>query len=117
MPASSRIVTDYNVNNGIVTLRLNDIHVYDAGVFKIVAENYAGRSETAGILTINKAPVIDGRTLMEPEPIRPSPMSPKQMPMIPPSFIVGLPANFKLHEGESITLTCQVDGMPKPTVS
>ena len=135
MPASSRIRTIFDVNTGVITIEIEDVNVYDSGSFKIVAENIGGRSETAGILTINKAPVIDGRPVTDPEafkylppgqrpvgtpnlPTSPrTPGPPGSGKLVPPHFVVGLPANYKLHEGEPIKLQCQVEGTPKPTVN
>ena len=37
--------------------------------------------------------------------------------IVPPRFVVGLPANHRLHEGEPIILSCQVEGSPKPSVN
>ena len=72
---------------------------------------------------INKAPVIDTRPVVDPDAFKYLPQSPmkQEKPMHseqfrPPNFIVGLPANYKLHEGEPIKLNCQVEGYPKPTV-
>ena len=36
---------------------------------------------------------------------------------VPPNFLIGLPPNYKLKEGESIKLTCQVEGNPRPVVT
>jgi hypothetical protein len=135
LPASSRIKTSFNPNTGVCTIRLDDTNVYDAGSYKVRAENPAGRAETAGIVYINKAAVIDTRPVIDPEafkylpqpqqPYQAHPVAPKREPdnEIPvheytaPNFIIGLPANYKLHEGEPIKLNCQVEGNPKPSIN
>jgi hypothetical protein len=134
--ASSRIKTSFNPSNGIVTIRIEDANVYDAGAFKIAADNIGGRAESACVINVNKAPVIDARPVIDPEafkyiePQKKEPTRPVHRPsasyqpdqpvsaqeLVAPNFIVGLPANFKLHEGEPIKLSCQVEGYPKPTV-
>ncbi len=99
--------------------------MYDSGAFKIRVENPYGRAETAGLVYINKAPVIDTRSAVDPDAFKYLPQSPvkqerprlKSEEMSPPNFIVGLPANYKLHEGEPIKLNCQVEGNPKPSVT
>jgi hypothetical protein len=122
IPASARIKTHYNPTTGLVSIKLEDANVYDSGAFKIRVENPYGKAETAGIVYINKAPVIDTRPVIDPDAFKYLPQSPikKEKPiqeqLMPPNFIVGLPANFKLHEGEPIKLNCQVEGNPKPTV-
>ena len=145
MAASSRIKTSYIVSTGLVTVKLDDANVYDACAFKIRAENSFGRAETSGVIYVTPTSVIDARPVVDPNAFkylpqqqqqpqqphqqkRPSlthvlpdtPAQPKQTPnefMSPPNFIVGLPANIKLHEGEPIKLACQVEGHPKPSVS
>jgi len=107
----------------LVSIRLEDANVYDSGAFKIRVENQYGKIETAGVVYVNKAPVIDTRPVVDPEAFKYLPQSPikHQFPhqpeeLKPPNFIVGLPANYKLHEGEPIKLICKVEGNPKPTV-
>jgi hypothetical protein len=108
--------------------------VYDSSSYTIKIENPAGRVETDGVVYVNKAPVIDSKPVIDPDafkylpqsgPQKPtSPRTPKhdsraQVPMgefVAPYFVIGLPANSKIHEGEPIKLTCQVEGNPKPTV-
>lgn len=146
LPVSSRIKTSFNPNNGLVTIRIEDVNVYDSGAYKVRAENPAGRAETAGVVYVQKAPVIDTRPVVDPDafkylpqsnvpaykPVEPKPHTPhvttpinrdtpseSDIPMheyVPPNFIVGLPANCKIHEGEPIKLNCQVEGNPKPSV-
>lgn len=139
--ASSRIKTSFNASNGIATIRIEDTNVYDSGTFKIRAENFAGKAETGGVVYVNKMAGIDTRPVVDPDafkylpqpvykpvepakpkatqPItqRPSFSDPTTEPLVPPNFVVGLPANCKLHEGETIKLNCQVEGNPKPSVS
>lgn len=136
LQASSRIKTNFNPTNGIVSIRIEDANVYDAASYKVRAENPAGRAETAGVVYVHKAPVIDSRPVVDPEAFKYLPQSStpnQQRPrrsdsgadhappqsggeLVPPFFVVGLPANSKIHEGEPIKLNCQVQGNPKPTV-
>lgn len=141
--ASSRIKTSFNAANGIASIRIEDTNVYDSGTFKIRAENFVGKAETGGVVYVNKLAGIDTRPVVDPdafkylpqpvykpvEPAKPKTVQSSQPvhrpsygeqptePLIPPNFVVGLPANSKLHEGETIKLNCQVEGNPKPSVS
>lgn len=135
LQASSRIKTSFNPTNGIVTIRIEDANVYDAASYKVRAENPAGKAETAGVVYIHKAPVIDSRPVVDSDAFKylPQPTPAVSTPrhavpqksdlppgesgeLVPPYFVVGLPATSKIHEGEPIKLTCQVQGNPKPTV-
>jgi hypothetical protein len=143
LAASSRIKTSYNVNTGVVTLVIEDVNVYDAGAYKIRAENAFGKAETAGVIYVNPTSGIDARPVVDPNAFRYLP--PQQQPQQPqyqqpqpqrstarvephqqdvpmgecvaPNFVVGLSPNVKIHEGEPVKLVCQVEGQPKPTVS
>ena len=142
--ASSRIKTSFNATNGVASIRIDDTNVYDSGTFKIRAENFAGKAETGGVVYVNKMAGIDTRPVVDPdafkylpEPVykpvepakpkasqpvsqpvqRPSFTDPTNEPLVPPNFVVGLPANCKLHEGETLKLSCHVEGIPKPSVS
>ncbi|RMZ96018.1 Titin [Brachionus plicatilis] len=140
--ASSRIKTSFNASNGVASIRIEDSNVYDSGTYKIRAENIAGKAETGGVVYINKLAGIDIRPVVDPdafkylpqpvhkpvEPAKPKTSHASQPihrpsygdqptePMTPPNFVVGLPANSKMHEGETIKLSCQVEGNPKPSV-
>jgi hypothetical protein len=138
--ASARVKTSYDPNNGIVTLRIDDANVNDAGAYIIVAENVCGRVESSGAVYVSKAPVIEQVSNIDPEsfknihrpesvapvqvvqavpvqPSTPAPVQTQEEQFMAPNFSTGLPPNFKLHEGESIKLTCQVEGFPKPSIN
>lgn len=132
LQASSRIKTNFNPSNGVVTIRIEDANVYDSGSFKVRAENPGGRAETAGVVYVNVQGVIDSNPVVDPDAFKYLSPSVGQKPrgtqksdlpgdvapgeFVPPYFVVGLPANSKIHEGEPIKLNCQVQGNPKPTV-
>lgn len=122
VPASARIKTNHNVNTGVVTMRLDDANVYDAGAFKIRAENPFGKAETAGVIYVNPTSVIDSRPVVDPNAFKYLPHQPQQPhemateQLQPPNFVVGLPANVKIREGEPVKLMCHVEGHPKPSV-
>ena len=119
LAASARVRTSYDPNTGIVSLRIEDSNVNDAGAYKIIAENICGRVETSGAVYVGKQPVIEAppleRPVQAPEPV--VEQQPELINDIAPNFINGLPPNYKLKEGESIKLTCQVEGLPRPIVS
>jgi hypothetical protein len=123
MNASSRTKTSFNPNTGVISIRIDDVNVYDAGAYKVRVENPYGKAESGGIVYINKAAVIDTRPVVDSDAFKylPQPVQnePEQIPIgqyMPPNFKVGLPANYKVHEGETIKLNCQVEGNPKPSV-
>ena len=124
LPISARIRTSHNPNSGVVSLKLDDTNVNDAGSYKVVAQNPGGVAETAGAVYVNKTPVIDMRPVIDLDafkylnrPEAPKPAQEVTQNYLPPNFVVGLPANCRLHEGEPLKLTCQVEGVPKPSVS
>jgi hypothetical protein len=137
LAASSRIKTSFNVSTGVCTVTIEDVNVYDAGAFKIRAENAFGRAETAGVVYVNPTSGVDARPVVDPNAFRylqPQQQQQQQQPhrstahvdphqqdvpmgeCVAPNFVVGLPPNFRIHEGEPVKLVCQVEGHPKPTV-
>ena len=124
LPASSRIKTSFNPSTGVCSIRIDDTNVYDAGAFKVRAENPYGSAETACVVYLNKAPVIDPRPITDPnafkylgQPQQPPRHEEPSQAYTAPNFIIGLPPKYKLREGEPIKLNCQVEGHPKPTIS
>jgi len=140
LPASARVKTTFDPNSGILTVRIDDTTVNDAGSYRICADNVCGRAETNSAVYVGKSPVIESTSNIDPEayksmhrpesvaPAAPTPApepvqaEPAQEPsafdqFLAPNFLIGLPPNYKLHEGESIKLTCQVEGNPRPLVS
>jgi hypothetical protein len=119
--ASSRIKTNYNPSNGIVTIKLEDVNVYDAGSYKIAADNIGGRAESACVVYINKAPVIDvgPESRLQSAPRTPSSSAPKMeesQKIIPPRIIRHFQPEQLFNEGQTIILSCMVEGFPIPQV-
>ena len=102
------------MNSGVVTLRIDDSNVNDAGAYRIVVENLCGRTETSTVVYVNKAPVVDLTPNVEPKA---EPRSFVPEPILAPNFVIGLPADYRLNEGESIQLKCQVEGSPRPSIT
>ncbi len=84
-----------------------------------MVENLCGRTETSSVVYVNKAPIVESSNV-DPEAyknLHPEPASFVPEPILAPNFVVGLPPNYKLNEGESIQLTCQIQGSPRPSIT
>jgi hypothetical protein len=125
LPASTRFTTDYDLNTGIATLKIDDSRPSDVGTYLVVAENIAGRDQTSANAFILKTANIDQRPLIDPaafislekvpEPInydKPEEAAKGR----PPRFIIHLPNELKLYDGEKVHMKCKVDGYPAPKV-
>lgn len=125
MPASTRYTADYDLNTGIATLKIDDARLSDIGKYLVVAENIAGKDQTfANTYVLNTAnvdqrPLIDPQAFVSLEKV-PEPVNydkPEEMAKgRPPKFIIHLPNELKLYDGEKVHMKCKVDGYPAPKV-
>lgn len=123
LPASTRFTTGYDLNTGVVTLRISDTQINDVGFYTSIAENEVGADQTACTITIRQVPNIDRTPMVNPDAFRfleqPTQARPqKEEPdnMRPPKVIIPL-SDAKLEEGQNILLACKIDGYPRPKVT
>ena len=125
LTASSRFETDYNPNNGIGILKINNTLKNDIGDYLVLAENKAGNAHTSCQLRIQLVPNVDENSMINPDSLRllASPLNhitPEHVDtnkrLIPPCVIIPL-SNVKINEGESVRLASKIDGFPKPKVA
>jgi hypothetical protein len=126
LPAATRYTTNYDLNTCIVSLRIDDAHLTDIGVYRVVGENVAGKDETSCSTFVLNTTNVDQRPLINPEAFRMldrtpdfyAPAEPVDNPdrAKPPKFIVHLPDQIKLFDGEKVHLKCKVEGYPFPQV-
>jgi hypothetical protein len=97
----------------------------DVGKYLVIAENVAGKDETSCEAFILNTANVDDRSLVDPQIFRNLERVPdiydvpqEQSAQIgkPPKFIVHLPNEIKLNDGESIYVNCKVEGYPYPKV-
>jgi hypothetical protein len=99
------------------------VNVYDAGSYKIAADNIGGRAESACVVYINKAPVIDvgPESRLHSAPRTPSssgaPKMEESQKIIPPRIIRHFQPEQLFNEGQTIILSCMVEGLPIPQVN
>lgn len=113
------------MNTDFVTLKISNAQKNDLGSYLVIAENKAGRDQTACKLFIDLLPNVDETPLIDPEAFKYLDLPPtkpdnenddiKKQNYIPPRVIVPL-SNVRISESEPIRLVCKVDGYPKPKV-
>ena len=124
LPASSRYETDYNLTNGIATLKIKNSLKNDIGDYLVHAENPYGQDQTSCKLLLNLVPDVDKNSMIHPDAFKNlervpdnkiSPVVDKGKILMPPRVIIPL-ANVRIKEGEDFCLSCKIDGLPKPKV-
>jgi hypothetical protein len=129
LPASNRTLVHYNLNSGIVSLKIGDVQLGDNGHYTVIAQNKAGQDQTQGSIHVTQMPGVDNSSMVNPDAFRyldsprdaasaPSrrPEDRDRLNYKPPKFIIPL-ANIKINEGQPAHLAAKVDGYPKPRVS
>lgn len=124
LPAATRYEPDYNFSTCIATLKINNAQKNDLGQYMVLAENIAGKANTACKLFINFLPNIDESPYVNPEafrlldspPNKPESENEPKEHFIPPKVIVPL-SDARISEGENVFLVCKIDGYPKPKVN
>lgn len=123
LPASNRLVPNYNLNSGIVSLKIADVQMGDAGNYTAFAQNRAGQDQTFCSVYVVEIPAIDNKPMIKPDAFKyleapkeaKRPNENESVNYQPPIFIIPL-ANAKADEGETVQLACKVEGYPKPKV-
>jgi hypothetical protein len=126
LPASTRLVTNYNMSSGLVSLKINDVQLGDTGNYTVFAANKVGQDQTYGSLSVNQLPGIDNTSMVKPEAFRylESPRDNARKPsddrdrlnFKPPKFVIPL-KDAKLNESQPAVFACKVEGYPKPKVT
>jgi hypothetical protein len=124
IPASNRLITNYNLNSGIVSLRVPDALSNDSGHYTCVAVNKCGQDQTNGVVQVNPMPNIDRTSMVKPDAFKyleapkdnKRPENSDVLNYQPPKFIIPL-SNIKINEGESVRLAAKVEGYPKPKIT
>ena len=98
MPAKTRYTTDYDINTGVVSLKINDARPDDIGKYNVTATNIAGSDETEAEALLSLV-----KKSLDNEKIR------------PPKIIIPL-TDKKINEEDEIIFFCKVDGYPNPEV-
>ena len=126
LPASNRFTTDYDMNTCIATLNINDSHPGDKGIYSCVGENEVGKDGTSAEAVVLNTSNIDDRPLIDPHAFFSLEKAPDSFgepeksedpsKAKPPKFIIHLPEQVKLYDGEKAKLKCKVEGYPIPKV-
>ena len=123
--ASQRMDMNYDLPTCVATMNIKLTKPNDIGTYKVVAENPAGKAETACKLSIQTVPNVDETAYVNPESFR----TLENLPKLPVSYdtddggdiqpiIVLKPLEDKeCFEGETVSFVCEVKGNPKPVVS
>ncbi len=105
-------------------MRIDDAHLTDIGTYLVVAENIVGKDQTSCATFVLNTTNVDQRPLINPEAFRMLDRVPDYQGPIekvedasrakPPKFVIHLPDQVKLFDGEKIHLKCKVEGYPFP---
>lgn len=124
LPASNRLVPNYNLNSGVVTLRISDVQKGDTGNYTAHAQNKLGQDQTYCSVYIHEIPSIDSKPMIKPDAFRyleapkesKRPDENERLNYQPPVFVIQL-SNANVDEGQPIHIACKVEGYPKPKVN
>lgn len=123
LPASNRLIPNYNLNSGIVTLKIADVQMGDTGNYTAFAQNRAGQDQTYCSILVTEIPAIDNKPMIKPDAFKyleapkesKRPDDNEKINYQPPVFIIPL-TNSRAEEGQPIQLASKVEGYPKPKV-
>ena len=125
LTASTRFTTDYDLSTCIATLKIDDSRSSDIGKYLVVAENEAGRDQTEATAFIVNTSNIDETPLIDPKVFANLEKPFQALEMIRPEdshkgkparFLVHLPNELSLKDGDKVQLKCRVEGFPLPQV-
>lgn len=126
LPASTRYTTDYDLNTLVAYLKIEDARLTDIGKYLVVAENKVGQDQTSAETFVLDTANIDDRPLINPDAFKDLEKVPTFEPIEyvedaskgkPPKFIIHLPSELKLFDGEKIRMKCKIEGYPFPKVN
>ncbi len=122
--ASNRLITNYNLNSGVVSLIISDAQLGDNGSYTAFAQNKIGQDQTGCVLQVTETPGVDNTSMVKPDAFRylegpkesRRPDDRDRANYQPPKFIIPL-SNIKIDEGQHAQFACKVEGYPKPKVT
>ena len=109
----------------ICGIKIKNATPEDSGVYSLVIENPYGADDSSCQVVVMPPEPRQRLASADSVPYSPLPDQAMNAPLrmeesanpVPPKFIIGLPPNGKLNEGEPISLSCKVEGSPVPNVS
>ncbi len=127
--ASTRFTVNYEPNTGDIEILIDFVKPIDTGIYKCKATNIYGQDDTFANMFIVDMPNIDER----PQTHNPDAFKNLEMPFFgppkkdgeddkyikegkPPKFIIHLPTQVKIRDGERYQTLCKVEGYPYPEV-
>lgn len=123
LPASNRVVTNYNMNSGLVYLKIGDTRMGDMGYYTAVAENKVGQDQTFCTIQVTETTGVDTTPMVNPDAFKylensPADRNRRAEPeqLIPPKVVIPL-VNVKLEEGQKVQLACKIEGSPRPKLT
>ncbi len=114
------------MNTLVASLRIDDAHLADIGKYVCKGENIVGQDQTEAMAFVLNTANIDERPFINPEAFYSLEKVPDKEPNFqiadpikgkPPKFIVPLPKEIKLEEGEKMRIKFKVEGYPFPKVN
>lgn len=117
---SQRHTTHFDEVKKVCALKIKNAKPDDAGVYTLVIENPYGADQSSGQIVILKP--VDERPRhpshsQQPSPIVKTPVVPdEKYNLSPPRILKHLQPETTINEGQTITLSCMVDGTPLPNV-
>lgn len=131
MAASTRFTCDYDLNTCIAYLKVENALVTDRGTYRCLGENEAGTDQTSAKAVVMDTANIDESAIVDPSrffdlehpdhPAAKRNADPADADLLnngkPARFVLHLPQEIKLLEGERVQLKCKVEGYPLPKVS
>lgn len=119
---SQRHTTHFDEVKKLCALKIKNAKPDDAGVYTLVVENPFGSDQSSGQISVLRPMDERPRHMSQSSVPSPSPAPPRtpidevEMRIGPPRIIRHLQPETFVNEGQGITLTCMIDGVPLPTV-
>lgn len=125
IPASTRYTSNYDFNTCMANLVILDARPDDIGTYLMFAENIAGTDQSTCETFVLKTVIVDDRPLIDPQAFvnleHPPDLHKSEIQLTPegrpPKFIIHLPAEVKVLNGEKVNLICKCDGYPFPKIT
>lgn len=116
---SQRHTTHFDEMKKVCSLKIKNAKHDDAGVYTLAIENPYGADQSSSQVVVLK-PVEDRprfQSQSAPSPVVRQPEEQQQFPMGPPRILKHLQPETNLNEGQTVVLSCMIDGSPIPNVN